>query len=198
MPPAKKDPTVTILDAALPLIAERGLDLTIEDIAARAGMPPAAVRERFEDPVDALHEAYRRGQKEMEKLYRTPVTGDLDAHMGVLFDGMMLSIRPFGPEIFLGIVYRATTDKVLREVVRRQSGTLGFAVKAFMAEMVAMAIVDHIDQVERINQDLVSSFIEHLAMVMEGKKVPDIRKAWVRQAAAKFRPSLKTTPDAGL
>jgi len=198
MPPAKKDPTAAILNAALPLIAERGLSVTIEDVAASAGMEPAAVRERFEEPVDALHEAFRRGQKDMEKLYRTPVMGDLNAHMEVLFDGMMLTVRPFGPETYLGIVYRATYDPVLREIIRRESGKLGFAVKAFMAEMVAMAIVEHIDQVERVNQALVSSFIEHLALVLEGKKLPAIRKAWVKQAAALFQPSLKTSPLAGL
>ncbi|NLK25855.1 MAG: hypothetical protein GX307_04675 [Euryarchaeota archaeon] len=195
-PAKKKDPVAVIFAASLPLIAERGMDITIEDIASRAKMEPSAVQEIFDGPVDILHEAFHRGQTEMERLYRIPIMGDLEEHMGVLFDGMMLSIKPFGPETYLGIVYRATEDKLLWEIIRRQSGKLSYAVKAFMSEMVTMAIVDQIDQVERVNQNLVTGFIEHLAMVLEGKKIPDIKKEWVKMAMTMFRPSIRTAPDA--
>jgi AcrR family transcriptional regulator len=197
MPPAKKkDLSSELISASLPLFAEKGTTLTMEEIAAKAGVDAAAARERFEDPVDILHEAYRRGYSQMERLLREPITGSLEDHMGVLFDGMMLSIDAFGPENYLGIVYRATGDRVLLEIVKRQSGKVNFAVKAFMVDMVTRSIIEEVEEVEKVNQELVASFVEHLAMLLEGKKLPAVRRSWVKKAAAMFRPCPMTAPSA--
>lgn len=197
MPPAKKkDLDAELISAALPLFAEKGVNVTMEEIAAQAGVDVSAAKERFEDPVDMLHEAFRRGYTEMEKLFRKPITGTLEQHMEVLFDGMMLNIKSFGPEAYLKIVYRATQDRIMLEIVKRQSGKVNFAVKAFLMDMVGRSIVEEIEGVEKVNQELVATFVEHLAQLLEGKSLPAVRKGWVKQASAMFQPSAKTTPSA--
>lgn len=195
MPPAKKkDLDSQLISAALPLFAEKGMKVTMEEIAAQAGADVSAARERFEDPVDILHEAYRRGQSDMERLFRKTITGTLEEHMGVLFDGMMLSIKSFGPQTYLEIVYQATKDTVLMEVVKRQSGKVNFAVKAFLMDMVGRSIIEGVEGVEKVNQELVATFVEHLAQLLEGKKLPAVKRAWVKQASAMFTPGAKTMP----
>jgi AcrR family transcriptional regulator len=193
MPPAKKkDLDSDLISAALPLFAEKGMKVTMEDVAARASVDVSAARERFEDPVDILHEAYRRGESDMERLFRQPITGSLEEHMGVMFDGLMLSIKGFGPQMYLQIVYRATSDKVLMEIVKRQSGKVNFAIKAFLMDMVGRSIIEGVDGVEKVNQELVATFVEHLAQSLEGKKLPAIKRAWVKRSAAMFTPGAKT------
>ena len=49
---------------------------------------------------------------------------------------------------------------------------------------------------EKVNQELVASFVEHLAMLLEGKKLPAVRRSWVKKAAAMFRPCPMTAPSA--
>ena len=197
MPAAKKkDLASELISAALPLFSEKGSTVTMDEIAAHAGVDVKAARERFEDPVDILHEAYRRGYSQMEKRLREPIMGTLEDHMGVLFDGMMLSISAFGPENYLRIVHRATEDRVILEIVKRQSSKVNFAVKAFLVDMVSMSIIEEVEGVEKVNQELVASFVEHLAMLLEGKKLPAVKKAWVKKASAMFHPSFKTTPSA--
>ena len=82
------------------------------------------------------------------------------------------------------------------EIVKRQSGKVNFAVKAFLMDMVGRSIVEEIEGVEKVNQELVATFVEHLAQLLEGKSLPAVRKGWVKQASAMFQPSAKTTPSA--
>lgn len=197
MPPSKKkDLDSELISAALPLFAEKGMKVTMEEISAQASVDVSVARERFEDPVDMLHEAYRRGQSDMERLFRKPITGTLEEHMGVLFDGLMMSIKSFGPQTYLQIVYQATRDKVLLEIVKRQSGRVNFAVKAFLMDMVGRSIIEGVEGVEKVNQELVATFVEHLAQVLEGKKLPAVKRAWVKQASALFTPGAKTISPA--
>ncbi|NLI73652.1 MAG: TetR/AcrR family transcriptional regulator [Euryarchaeota archaeon] len=199
MSPANdKNLEARMISAALPLFAEKGMKVTAEDIANRSGLDTSLIKDRFEDPVDILHHAYRLGQKDMERLFRTPIDGTLEEYIGVLFDGMMLNIKHFGPQTYLGVVYRATEDKVLLEVVKRQSVTLNFAVKAFLMDMVSNSIIESVEGVERVNQELVATFVEHLAKLLEGMELSDVRKAWIKQASIMFIPGAKTTPSSAL
>jgi AcrR family transcriptional regulator len=192
--PAAKKKAVDVVPAALQLIAQKGYSkITLAEIAKSAGADLASVKERYEDKDEVLHEAFKRGQRGMERKLRQQVTGDLGDHLGTLFDGFMEAVAPWGPELYMGMLYQATEDRALYEAVRKASEGMNFAVKAYLAQMVAMAIVEEIQGVERVNREMVSTFMEYLAGVLEGKKLADIRKAWVSNAGHMMRPSSKTT-----
>lgn len=187
MPRSKKDDRSTIIAAALPLFAHEGLEkVTMKAVADAAGLTVAEVQALYDEPIDILQAAFRSGQMKMETKLRQPVFGDVNAYLDVLFDGLMEAISAWGPELYLGTLYQATKDKVLREMFQRSSETLNLAVKAFLAELVVMGTVEQIDKADRVNRELVSSFIEHLASVLEGRKIADIKKAWIEESAAKL------------
>lgn len=191
MPRAKsKDISAGIISATVSLVSQESYsDVTLERIADVAGQDITDVRKVYETKEEVLHDAYRRGQKDMETRLREPITGDLNAHLEVLFDALMDSIKCWGPEQYMGMLYWATKDPALQEMVMKATGRVNFAVKAFLAEMVALRIVEQVDQVERVNREFVSSFIEGLAGTLEGKKVPAIKKAWVKRASGFLKPS---------
>jgi hypothetical protein len=100
---------------------------------------------------------------------------------------------PFGPEIHLNLTLQATKDKVLMEIVKRESRNVNFAVKSYLTQMVSLSIMDPVDEVEKVNDEMVSSFIPYMAGVLEGKKIPAIKKAWVASVRKMLKTSSKTT-----
>lgn len=193
MPPAKKKGT-DVIPAALGLIARKGCaNTTLAEIARTAGVDLSAVRNRYENTGEVLHEAFKRGQRGMELKLRQQVTGDLGAHVGLLYDGLEEAVAPWGAELYLGMLRQATEDLLLRETVRKASEGLNFAVKAYLAQLVAMGIVEEVPEVEKVNRELVATFVEGLAGVLEGREPAGIKNAWVAQAARMMRPSPLTT-----
>lgn len=192
--PAAKKRDADVVPAALRLIAQKGYgSITLAEIAKAAGADLASVKKHYDDKDEVLHEAFKRGQRGMELKLREIVTGDLDAHLGLLYDGLCEAIAPWGPELYLGMLYQATEDRPLREAVRRSAEGMNFAVKAYLAQMVAMAIVQEIQGVEKVNRELVSTFMEGLAGLLENRKSADIRKAWVANAGRMVKASPQTT-----
>lgn len=198
MPAAKKPPAnkkdVDVIPAALRLIAHKGYTkITLAEIARAAGADLASVKKRYEDKDEVLHEAFKRGQRGMELKLRQQVTGDLGAHLGNIYDGLWESIAPWGPELYLGMLYQATEDRPLLEAVRKASEGMNFAVKAYLAQMVAVSIVEEVQGVEKVNRELVSTFVEGLAGVLEGRKPADIKRAWIANAGRMIKASPQTT-----
>jgi AcrR family transcriptional regulator len=195
----KKDDTKEILTAALTVFAQKGFAKTsMADISKATGLPTAQLEERFRTKEELLIAAFRWGQKKMEEDLRQIIGGSLDDHIAVMFDAIMEGLAPFGPEIHLNLIYQATQDKVLMEIVKRTSRNVNFGIKAYLAQMVALSIVEQIDEVEKVNEDMVSSFVQYLAGTLEGKKLPAIKKAWVAHVRKMLKPSSKTTVPAGL
>jgi AcrR family transcriptional regulator len=195
MPGTKKaeDPSM-IMTAAMELFTKKGFSkVTLADIAKASGVPVGEVRASYPTKEELLIAAFRPGQKKMEERFRTIMEGDLDAHIGLMFDGIMEGLMPYGPEVHLNLLYQATSDKILTEIIRRTSRNVNFAIKAYLAQMVAMAIMEVVDEVERVNEEMVASFVQHVDTVLEGKKVPAIRKAWVAHIRRMLQPSEKTT-----
>jgi len=64
-----------------------------------------------------------------------------------------------------------------------------------MVDMVSRSIVEEIEEVEKVNQELGATFVEHLATALEGKKLPAIKRGWVKHAMALFEASSKTDPS---
>jgi AcrR family transcriptional regulator len=189
----KKDGTEDIISAALQVFVEKGFaHTTLGDVAARSGASVQAVRGKFESKEDLLIEAFRIGQRRMEAKLREIPKGGLDEHLELLFDAIVDGLAPFGPEIHLNLIYQATQDKVLEEIIKRSSGNVNFAVKAYLAQMVSLSIVDTIDEVEKVNREMVASSIEYLAGALEGKKLPAIKAAWIGHVRPLLRPSAKT------
>jgi hypothetical protein len=79
------------------------------------------------------------------------------------------------------------------EIIKRSSRNVNFAVKAYLAQMVSLSIIEEVDEVEKVNEEMVTSFIQLLAGTMEGKKLPAIKKAWVSKVLKMLKPSSKTT-----
>ncbi|WP_400259726.1 TetR family transcriptional regulator [Candidatus Methanomassiliicoccus intestinalis] len=191
------DKKKVIIAAASALFAEKGLtNVELAEIAQRAKVPLPEVLELYEIPGDILQEALKVGQRRMEELYREPVMGSMDSHLAVMFDGLMAAISPWGPESYFNLLYQATKDKVLKDAMVRSSRSMGFAVKSFLAQMVAMSIVEEIANVERVINNLVSSFIEGLATYLEGNSIENIKSKWVANAAQMLNESSSTHVEA--
>ena len=173
-----------IVDAALELFAERGLsNVDMNDISKRSGVSIDNILQYYEIPGDILHESFKKGQRKMEEIFRDPVMGNMDSYLEVMFDGLEAAISPWGPELYFNTLYQSTKDKVLKDAFLRSSRSMGFAVKSFLAQMVAMSIVDEIENVEIVNSNLVSSFIENIAKSLEGVSMNDIKSNWVKNAS---------------
>jgi len=183
--------------AALRLIAERGFSsLTLKDVADASGIGVDALRSRYDDVGDILQEAFRSGQKAMEADLRKIRKGGLEAHMSALHSGLLKGIGPWGPELYLGMLSQAMSDAVLRDAVRRSSEKINFAVKAYLAQMVALSIIEAVENVEAVNRELVASFMESLAPLAQGVPAKDVRKEWSVRASAMLTPSRMTAPSA--
>jgi len=200
MPAAKKkDDTQEILTAALATFAQKGFAQTsLADLAKATGRPAEELEKRFGSKEEVLIAGFRWGQTRMEEDFRRMITGGLEDHIGLMFDAILKGLAPFGPEVHLNLIYQATQDKILMEIIKRSSRSVNFAVKAYLAQMVALSIVDEIEEVEKVNEEMVSSFIQYLAGVLQGKKLPAIKKAWVAHVGKMLKPSAKTTVPAGL
>lgn len=182
-----------IVDAALELFAERGLsNVGMNDISERSGIPLDDILAHYEIPGDILYETFKKGQRKMEEIFREPVMGNMDNYMEVMFDGLEAAMSPWGPELYFNALYQATKDKVLKDAFSRSSKNMGFAVKSFLAQMVAMSIVDEIENVERVNNNLVTSFIENMASCLEGASISDVKSKWVENASKMLRQSSST------
>jgi AcrR family transcriptional regulator len=195
MPGAKKkDDTQEILTAALSVFATKGFSKTsMADLARATGIPASELTKRFGTKEEVLISGFRWGQKQMEEELRPIISGGLDAHIALMFDAIMKGLAPFGPEIHLALIYQATQDKVLMEIIRRSSRNVNFAVKAYLAQMVALAIMESVDEVEKVNEEMVSSFVQYLAQTLQGKKIEAIKKQWVAHVRTMLKPSAKTT-----
>ncbi len=182
-----------IVDTALVLFAERGLsNVDMNDISEKSGIPVDDILAYYDIPGDILHETFKKGQRRMEEILREPVMGNMNNYMEVMFDGLEAVISPWGPELYYNALYQATKDKVLKDAFLRSSRSMGFAVKSFLAQMVAMSIIDEIENVEKVNNDLVTSFIEYLAGCLEGVSIRDIKTKWVENASKMLSQSSST------
>lgn len=183
-----------VLNSAITLFAEKGFyNVTMAHIAKASGMTVAELRSKFETKEEILIAVFRVGHKRMDERLRTTTTGDLEAHLGEMFDACLDGLMPFGPEVHLNILLQATKDKTLREIVRRTSRNVNFAIKAYLSQMVSVSIIDEVNEVERVNEEMVSGVVEGVAGVLEGKKISDIKEAWVAHSMELLRPSSKTT-----
>lgn len=194
MPGTKKkaDPT-KIIKPAMELFASKGFSkVTLEDIAKASGVPVAEVRALYPTKEELLIAAFRIGQKNMEGRFRVVLTGDLASHIEEMFDGIMEGLMPFGPQIHLNLILQATEDKTLVEIIKRSSKNVNFAIKAYLMQMVSLSIIDEVEGVEKVNEDMVASFVEGMASTLQGKKLPAIKKAWVVSVSKKLKPSAKT------
>lgn len=195
MPGTKKkaDPSTKIIKPAIELFASKGFSkVTLEDIAEASGVPVAEVSAKYPTKEELLIAAFRTGQKKMEARYRSVLTGDLDSHIELMFEGIMEGLMPFGPQAHLNLILQATKDKTLMEIIKRSSRNVNFAIKAYLMQMVSLSIIDEIEGVEKVNENMVASFVEGMASTLEGKKVPAIKKAWVQNVSKMLRPSAKT------
>lgn len=194
MPGTKKkaDP-LKIVKPAMELFASEGFSkVTLEDIAKASKLPVAEVRSLYPTKEELLIAAFRTGQKRMEERFRVVQTGDLKAHIEEIFEGILEGLMPFGPEVHLALIYQATQDKTLMEIVRRSSRNVNFGIKAYLMQMVSLSIIDEVEGVETVNENMVTSFIEGMATMLEGKKLPAIKKTWVNNTSKVLKPSTKT------
>lgn len=195
MPGTKKktDPS-KMIEPAMELFASKGFSkVTMADIAKASGLPEAEITKLYSTKEELLIAAFRIGQRKMEERFRTVQKGDLIAHVGEMFEGIKDGLMPFGPELHLNLIYQATKDKVLVEIIKRSSKNVNFAVKAYLMQMVNDSIIDGVEGVEKVNEEMVTSFIESMASVLQGKKMPAIKKAWVTRVSKMLPPSTKTT-----
>jgi AcrR family transcriptional regulator len=194
----KKDDSQEILKAALSVFAQKGFAKTsMADIAKAAGRPVAEITKKYPSKEDLLIAAFKSGQKKMETNLRKVISGDLEDHIALMFDSILDGLMPFGPEIHLNLTLQATKDPILMEIVKRSSRTVNFAVKAYLTQMVSLSIMDPVDEVEKVNDEMVSSFIPYMAGILEGKKLPAIKKAWVASVRKMLKTSSKTTVPTG-
>lgn len=192
----KVEPT-KIIKPAMELFASEGFSkATLDDIAKASGFTVDEIRPLFPTKEDVLISAFRIGQKKMEERFRTMQTGDLKTHVETMFDSILEGLMPFGPQVHLNLIYQATRDRTLAEIIRRTSRNVNFAIKAYMLQMVSLSIIDEVEGVEKVNESMVTTFIESMASMMEGKKLPAIKKAWVNSASKMLKPSSKTTVTA--
>jgi AcrR family transcriptional regulator len=195
MPGTKKkaDPSTKIIKPAMELFADKGFSkVTLEDIAEASGVPLAEVSARYPTKEELLIAAFRIGQKKMEERFRKIQTGDLTSHVEEMFDGIMEGLMPFGSQVHLKIILQATQDKTLAEIIKRSSKNVNFAIKAYLMHMVSLSIIDEVEGVEKVNENMVTSFIEGMASTLQGKKVSVIKKAWVANVSKMLKPSTKT------
>ncbi len=194
---AKKVQPSTILKNAMTLFAEKGFsNVTMAQIAKASGVTAAELRSHYESREDVLIAAFRSGHRKMEERLRMIISGDLDAHLGEMFDACLDGLMPYGPELHLNLLLQATKDRTLMEIVRRTSRNVNFAVKAYLAQMVSLSIIEEVKEVEKVNEELVTSLVEGVAGVLEGKKISAIKKAWVAHGREMLNPSYKTTVPA--
>lgn len=194
MPGTKKkaDPS-KIIKPAMELFASKGFSkVTMEDVAKASGLTVTEVKAQYPTKEELLIAAFRVGQRKMEERFRAVQTGDLMAYVEEMFEGIMEGLMPYGPQLHLSLIYQATEDKTLVEIIKRSSKNVNFAIKAYLMNMVALSIIDEIEGVEKVNEEMVASFIEQMASTLEGKKLPAIKKAWVARASKMLQPSTKT------
>ena len=178
--PKKKAPAFDLISATLGLAAQNGYsNLTFEMIGEATGSDVDKISSRYDTPNDIVLEAFRTGHKRMETKIREEVSGDISAHLALIFDGLLEDISPWGTELYFNMLLQATEDEVLREMVKRSSERMQFAVKAFLLHMVSMSIIEELPQVDKVIEELVASFIESIADTASGKKMEDIRKNWI-------------------
>jgi len=190
----KKTDPLKIIKPAMDLFASKGFSkVTMASIVKASGLPAAEVTALYPTKEELLIAAFRIGQRKMEERFRTVQTGDLKAHVEELFEGIMDGLMPFGPQLHLSLIYQATEDKILVEIIKRSSKSVNFAVKAYLMQMVGDSIIDEVEGVEKVNEEMVASLIEDVATVLEGKKLPAIKKTWVAHIMKMLPPSTKTT-----
>jgi AcrR family transcriptional regulator len=195
MPGAKKkvQPS-TILKTAMTLFTEKGFSqVTMAQVAKASGVTVAEVRSLYETKEELLIAAFRVGHRRMEERLRLIISGDLDAHLSEMFDACLDGLMPYGPEMHLNLLLQATKDRTLMEIVRRTSRNVNFAIKAYLAQMVSLSIIDEVKEVEKVNEQLVTSLVEGIAGVLEGKKLDGIKKTWIAHGKTMLSPSYKTS-----
>ncbi|MBI0583303.1 MAG: TetR/AcrR family transcriptional regulator [Methanomassiliicoccus sp.] len=194
MPGSKKKDDTKILATAMDLFAQKGFSkVTLAAVAKASGSTLAEVKALYPTKEEMLIAAFRTGQKKMETRFRTILTGDLEAHVMEMFEGIKEGLMPYGSDVHLQLILQATEDRTLMEIIRRTSRNVNFAIKAYLSQMVALSIIDQVENVEKVNESMVTSFIEDMASTMEGKKLPAIKKNWVARVKGMLSPSAKTT-----
>jgi AcrR family transcriptional regulator len=114
----KKTDPLKIIKPAMDLFASKGFSkVTMADIVKASGLPAAQVTALYPTKEELLIAAFRIGQRKMEERFRKVQTGDLKAHVEELFEGIMEGLMPFGPQLHLNLIYQATEDKNLVEIV---------------------------------------------------------------------------------
>lgn len=194
MPGTKKkaDPS-KIFKPAMELFASDGFSkVTLENIAQAAGLPVAELGSMYPTKEELLIAAFRTGQKRMEGRLRMIQTGDLQSYLEELFEGILEGLMPFGPQVHLALIYQATQDRTLMEIIKRSSRNVNFGIKAYLMQMVSLSIIDEVEGVEKVNENMVTSFIEAMATMLDGRKLPAIKKAWVAGAGKMLKPSTRT------
>ncbi len=190
----RKAEPMKIIKPAMQLFASEGFSkVTLEDIAKASGYTADEIRPLFSTKEEVLISAYRIGQKKMEERFRTMQTGDFKSHMETMFDSLLDGLMPFGPQVHLSLIRQATQDNTLAEIIRRTSRNVNFGIKAYLLQMVSLTIIDEVEGAEKVNENMVTTFIEGMASMLEGKKLPAIKKAWVSNASRMLKPSSKTT-----
>jgi AcrR family transcriptional regulator len=115
--PARFDPSVdtAILDAALQAVAEHGFDkMSIEDVAARAGVGKAAIYRRWSSKAEVVAEAIARWRRTLGPV-QPPNTGslrgDIDALLAAVPDLDDADVKTIN--VIMGVATAATRNPVL-------------------------------------------------------------------------------------
>lgn len=130
-----------LIDAAIVAIGERGsLDVTMSEIAGRAGVSPALAHHYFGGKEDLLFATMRHILSELGRDLRSAVEGlDGSARLHAII-GVNFSSKQFRPEIiaaWLAFYVEAQRSEPLRRLLRvyarRLHSNLVFALKSFQA-----------------------------------------------------------------
>jgi len=164
----------------------------MEEITQRANV--REVSSIFDSKDEILIEAFRESHHSMERAFQQTIRNDkLEDNLGSLFDGLMAMVDYWSPSIYLSVLYQATKNKRVNEITRNASERTALGVKSFLVEMVGRGVIGDID-LRLAGEDIMTSFIEQLATILEGRQESQIRDEWIKAAVAIMNEARRRAP----
>ncbi len=188
--PSKKRPSNEELAAvaAKEFVSKGYAKTSLEDLAEAASLTTQDLKSLFSSKDELAAQAFRIGRQLMElasqRLTSTVLVSD---YLSQIFDGLVASTEPWGPEGYFNIFYQATKNKELRGLVKKASQDTLLVLKFYINDMIDHDLITERVSPEAVAEDFLSKFIEDLALLTKERGMEEVKRRWIQDAASILR-----------
>ncbi len=158
---------------------------TMGDLADAAGLTDKDLKARFSSKDELAAQAFKLGRQSME-MTSQKMTGALmiSDYLSQVFDGLVASTAPWGPDGYFEIFYQATKNNELRGLVKKASEDTMLILRFYINDMIDHDLISERIRPDIMAEEFLTKFIENLAMLSQGRKIEEIKQDWIEDASS--------------